>query len=46
MIYTHTEAVNLHVIALNLKLGYHPIRTGLLWDAVPRVSLVKWLDNK
>ncbi len=45
MIYTHTEEANSHVIELNLKLGYHPIRTGPLWDAVPRVSLVKWLES-
>jgi ribosomal protein S18 acetylase RimI-like enzyme len=43
MIYTHTEAANRHVIDLNLKLGYQIVRTGPLWDEVPRTSLVKWL---
>ena len=43
MIYTHTEARNEHVIELNRKLGYRPVRTGPLWDDVPRTSLVKWL---
>lgn len=48
--YTHTEAANLHVIALNLKLGYEVVRTGLLCftpeDEVLRTSLVKWLNTE
>jgi ribosomal protein S18 acetylase RimI-like enzyme len=44
MIYTHTEVANAHVIELNLRLGYQPVRTGPLWDATPRTSLVKWLE--
>lgn len=43
MIYTHTEARNEHVIELNQKLGYRIVRTGPIWDEVPRTSLVKWL---
>jgi ribosomal protein S18 acetylase RimI-like enzyme len=43
MIYTHTEAQNEHVIELNRKLGYQPVRTGPIWDAVPRTSLIKLL---
>lgn len=43
MIYTHTEATNAHVIEMNRKLGYTPVRCGPLWDKVPRVSLVKRL---
>jgi ribosomal protein S18 acetylase RimI-like enzyme len=43
MIYTHTEAQNEHVIELNRKLGYQVVRCGPIWDAVPRVSLVKSL---
>jgi ribosomal protein S18 acetylase RimI-like enzyme len=42
-IYTHTEAQNEHVIQLNRKLGYQPVRTGPIWDAVPRTSLIKKL---
>ena len=41
MIYTHTEEHNLHVIALNERLGYQQVRRGPIWDAVVRVSLVK-----
>ena len=44
MIYTHTEASNEHVVEMNRKLGYQEVRRGPLWDAVPRVSLVKWLE--
>ncbi len=47
MMYTHTEATNLHVIELNRKLGYEVVRTGQLGfgvdDGVLRTSLVKWL---
>jgi ribosomal protein S18 acetylase RimI-like enzyme len=47
MMYTHTEAANLHVIELNLKLGYVVVRVGKLsfteGDEVLRTSLVKWL---
>jgi ribosomal protein S18 acetylase RimI-like enzyme len=46
MIYTHTEAVNHHVVELNEKLGYTQIRTGPLWDEVTRTSLIKNLDKK
>lgn len=45
MIYTHTEAANFHVIELNRKLGYQEVRCGPLWDDVPRVSLVKWIEQ-
>jgi ribosomal protein S18 acetylase RimI-like enzyme len=41
LIYTHTALENQHVVDLNLKLGYRIIRTGPLWDAYVRVSLVK-----
>jgi ribosomal protein S18 acetylase RimI-like enzyme len=43
MIYTHTEEANEHVVALNLKLGYHAVRCGPIWDDIRRVSLVKTL---
>jgi ribosomal protein S18 acetylase RimI-like enzyme len=43
MIYTHTEQRNLHVLALNQKLGYREVRRGPIWDDVIRVSLVKHL---
>jgi ribosomal protein S18 acetylase RimI-like enzyme len=43
MIYTHTETRNAHVIELNRKLGYQVVRSGPIWDEVPRTSLVKWL---
>ena len=43
MMYTHTAVENTHVVELNLKLGYHVIRTGPLWDKFVRVSLVKYL---
>jgi len=43
MIYTHTEEQNLHVIALNERLGYQQVRRGPIWDEVVRVSLVKRL---
>ena len=43
MMYTHTESANPHVVELNLKLGYQVVRIGPIWDAVERVSLVKWL---
>ena len=45
MIYTHTAASSTHVIELNRKLGYQPVRCGPLWDEVPRTSLVKWLKS-
>ncbi|NHN30478.1 GNAT family N-acetyltransferase [Paenibacillus agricola] len=41
LIYTHTEVQNLHVIALNKKLGYEEVRQGPIWDEVIRVSLIK-----
>lgn len=43
MLYTHTEEANLHVIEMNLKLGYKEVRRGPIWDEVVRVSLVKVL---
>ena len=42
-IYTHTELNNDHVIELNTKLGYVPVRTGPIWDDILRVSLMKTL---
>ena len=42
-LYTHTEERNTHVIEMNLKLGYHEVRRGPIWDEVVRVSLVKRL---
>lgn len=44
-IYTHTEAVNEHVIALNKKLGYREIYRGPMWDNIERVALLKRLDG-
>jgi ribosomal protein S18 acetylase RimI-like enzyme len=41
MVYTHTEARNAHVLALNHKLGYREVRRGPIWDEVIRVSLIK-----
>jgi ribosomal protein S18 acetylase RimI-like enzyme len=43
MIYTHTEATNLGVIALNKKLGYREVSRGPIWDSVIRVRLIKYL---
>src|SRR5688572_764779 len=43
LIYTHTAAANTEALALNRKLGYQIVRTGPIWDAVVRVSLVKRL---
>ena len=37
LIYTHTETTNAHVVELNLKMGYHVIRRGPIWDEVERV---------
>ena len=45
MIYTHTEEQNLHVIALNERLGYLQVRRGPIWDEVVRVSLIKRLHD-
>ena len=45
-IYTHTEAVNKHVITLNKKLGYQEIYCGPMWDEIERVALFKRLDGK
>lgn len=45
MIYTHTEAVNKHVIELNHKLGYQPVRRGTIGDNVLMVSLAKWVSK-
>lgn len=42
-IYTHTEAVNAHVITLNKKLGYEEIYRGPMWDEIERVALLKRL---
>lgn len=44
--YTHTEAVNKHVITLNTKLGYREIYRGAMWDDIQRVALLKRLDGK
>jgi ribosomal protein S18 acetylase RimI-like enzyme len=38
-IYTHTE--QLHVVQMNLNLGYRVVREGPMWDEIIRVSLVK-----
>ncbi|MDR3692476.1 MAG: GNAT family N-acetyltransferase [Fimbriimonas sp.] len=46
LIYTHTEERNLHVIDLNIKLGYREVRRGTIWDDVIRVSLVKDLTAR
>jgi ribosomal protein S18 acetylase RimI-like enzyme len=43
LVYTHTEARNAHVLALNARLGYREVRRGPIWDAVVRVSLIKLL---
>ncbi|MWC29183.1 GNAT family N-acetyltransferase [Paenibacillus sp. MMS18-CY102] len=43
LIYTHTEEINTHVIELNEKIGYQPVRRGPIWDDVIRVSLIKKL---
>jgi len=43
MIYTHTEAINDHVVELCDKLGYKVIRKGTLWDEVVRTSQIKHL---
>ena len=43
LMYTHTEARNLHVIELNLKLGCREVRRGPMWDEAVRVSLIKLL---
>lgn len=45
LVYTHTEATNLHVLALNYKMGYREVRRGPIWDEVVRVSLVKRIDD-
>lgn len=42
-IYTHTLARNVQVVELNLKLGYHVVRRGPIWDTAERVSLIKTL---
>jgi GNAT superfamily N-acetyltransferase len=44
MLYTHTEDCNLHVIEMNLKLGFKEVRRGPIWDEFVRVSLVKVLE--
>ena len=41
---TFTEATNAHVLRLNAQLGYRAIYEGPMWDAVPRVALIKRLD--
>lgn len=41
MIYTHTAAVNEHIVSLNLRLGYREIRRGSMWDDIERASLVR-----
>ena len=42
-IYTHTLEQNVVVVELNLKLGYHVVRRGPIWDEAVRVSLIKTL---
>lgn len=42
-IYTHTLERNTVVVELNLKLGYHEVRRGPIWDEAVRVSLIKTL---
>ncbi len=42
-IYTHTLERNVVVVELNLKLGYHVVRRGPIWDAATRVSFIKTL---
>lgn len=42
-IYTHTLELNDRVVELNLKLGYHVVRRGPIWDEAVRVSLIKSL---
>jgi GNAT superfamily N-acetyltransferase len=43
IIYTHTAAMRQDVLALNMKLGYRPVRRGPIWDVVERISLIKQL---
>ena len=42
-IYTHTLEANVTVVELNLKLGYHVVRRGPIWDEATRVSFIKTL---
>lgn len=42
-IYTHTLEANVAVVELNLKLGYHVVRNGPIWDEATRVSFIKAL---
>lgn len=42
-IYTHTLEANAVVVELNLKLGYHVVRNGPIWDEATRVSFIKSL---
>lgn len=42
-IYTHTLEANVAVVELNLKLGYHVVRNGPIWDGATRVSFIKTL---
>ena len=42
-IYTHTLESNAAVVELNLKLGYHVVRNGPIWDGATRVSFIKTL---
>jgi ribosomal protein S18 acetylase RimI-like enzyme len=44
LIYTHTRERNTNVVELNRRLGYVEIRRGPMWDAAPRVCLVKKLE--
>jgi hypothetical protein len=45
LVYTHTEAGNPHVLALNRKMGYREVRRGPIWDEVVRMGLVKQVDD-
>jgi ribosomal protein S18 acetylase RimI-like enzyme len=45
MMYTHTLSINTHIVDMNMKLGYHVVREGPLWDREWRTSLVKKLNK-
>lgn len=45
LIYTHTEAINRHIVELNLKMGYRQVRRAPLRSGVEHVSLVKKLQS-
>ncbi|MUG74008.1 GNAT family N-acetyltransferase [Paenibacillus validus] len=41
LIYTNTEETNFNVIHLNMRLGYHEVRRGPIWDEIVRISMIK-----